>query len=219
MLERTPPPSPFDQVIMAVKDGIREARYAPGQRIIEPELMRALNVSRSSVREGLRRLAAEGFVEWQRFRGASIVRMSRRQVSDFMDLREVLEGFGAACAASRLETEGRGDIAKLQRARNARSQIAASYDAYNNEFHDLILRLSGNVELPVVLAQTRLPILRLQFNKILLSPEQIKISAADHKRVVAAILEKDTRAAEQAMRTHIRHSATCILSAPSSFFA
>ena len=63
-------PSTVDRVIAAVKDRIRDAQYAPGQRLVEPTLMAELGVSRGSVREALRRLAAEGFVEWERFRGA-----------------------------------------------------------------------------------------------------------------------------------------------------
>jgi len=83
----------------------------------------------------------------------------------------------------------------------------------------LILRLSGNRELAGVLNQTRLPIFRLQFNKILLFPDQIRQSREDHTRIVQAILKRDPRAAETAMRDHIRHSAACILSSPGSHFA
>src|SRR5262245_26563771 len=217
MLQHTT--SAVDQVIQAVKGAIREARFAPGQRLIEPELMRELGVSRGSVREALRRLAAEGFVEWERFRGASIIRMSRRQAVDFLELREVLEAFGAASAAARLDADGRRALLKHERTPGAGSLIPASYDAYNNEFHDLILRLSGNQEISGVLNQTRLPIFRLQFNKILLLPDQIKQSRADHTRIVQAILDGDPRAAETAMRDHIRHSAACILSSPRNHFA
>jgi DNA-binding GntR family transcriptional regulator len=217
MLERTT--SAVDQVILAIKDAIREARYAPGQRLVEPELVREFGVSRGSVREALRRLAAEGLVEWERFRGASIIRMSRRQVTDFLELREVLEGFAAASAAAKLDTDGKSALMKLERTPNARSLIPASYDAYNNEFHDLILRLSGNRELPGVLNQTRLPIFRLQFNKVLLFPDQIRQSREDHTRIVQAISKRDPRAAETAMRDHIRHSAACILGSPGSHFA
>jgi DNA-binding GntR family transcriptional regulator len=217
MLERTT--SAVDQVIQAIKDAIREARYAPGQRLIEPELVRDFGVSRGSVREALRRLAAEGLVEWERFRGASIIRMSRRQVTDFLELREVLEAFSAASAAAKLDADGKSALKRLERTPNARSLIPANYDAYNNEFHDLILWLSGNRELGGVLNQTRLPIFRLQFNKILLFPDQIWQSREDHTRIVQAILKRDPRAAETAMRDHIRHSAACILSSPGSHFA
>jgi DNA-binding GntR family transcriptional regulator len=208
-----------DQVIVAVKDRIRDARYAPGQRLIEPELMRELGVGRGSVREALRRLAAEGLVEWERYRGASIIRMSRRQVVDFLELRELLEGFAAACAAEQLTPESAKALAKLERTREATSVIPASYDSYNDEFHAMILRLSGNLELPGMLDRSRLPILRLQFNRILLLPNQIKQSRADHAKIVKAILKHKRAAAEMAMRAHIRHSAECILSSPKHHFA
>lgn len=217
MLDRTP--SAVDQVIVAVKDRIRDARYAPGQRLIEPELMREFGVGRGSVREALRRLAAEGLVEWERYRGASIIRMSRKQVVDFLELRELLEGFAASCAAERLTAEGSKGLAKLERTREAHSIVPASYDSYNNAFHALILRLSGNLELPAMLDQSRLPILRLQFNRILLLPDQIKQSRADHTQIVKAVLKGRASAAQAAMRTHIRHSAQCILSSPKDHFA
>ena len=217
MLERSV--SAVDQVIHAIKEGIRDARYAPGQRLVEPELMREVGVSRGSVREALRRLASEGFVEWQRYRGVSIVRMSRRQVSDFLDLRELLEGFAARRAAEKIEPQGRARLLKLERTKNARSIVAGNYDSYNNEFHALIVDLGRNAELPSLLNQIRLPILRLQFNKIFLYPEQIRLSRGDHDKIVSAILEGAALAAERAMRQHVRHSAECILSSPKAFFA
>lgn len=217
MLDRSP--SAVDQVIMAVKDRIRDARYAPGQRLIEPDLMREFGVGRGSVREALRRLAAEGLLEWERYRGASIIRMSRRQVVDFLELRELLEGFAASSAAAKLTSEGSKTLTKLERTPEANSIVPASYNSYNNEFHALILRLSGNLELPAMLDQSRLPIVRLQFNRILLLPDQIKQSRADHTQIARAILKKQPSAAEAAMRVHIRHSAQCILSSTKQYFA
>src|SRR3954454_4442222 len=70
---------------------------------------------------------------------------------------------------------------------NARSTLPANYDAYNNQFHSLILRLSGNGYVAGVLDHTRLPIFRLQFNKLLLQPEQIAQSRADHNRIAKEI--------------------------------
>jgi DNA-binding GntR family transcriptional regulator len=212
-------PSAVERVIVAIKDRIKEALYVPGQRLVEPELMNEHKVGRGTVREALRRLAAEGFVEWQMFRGASIVRMSRRQVEDFLELRELIEGYAASCAAARIDSDGAKALTKLERCPGATSVVPASYDAYNNEFHDLILRLSGNREVRSILDQTRLPIFRLQFNRVLLFPNQIKQSRQDHDRIVKAILKGNAKDAELAMRKHIQHSASCILSAPKNYFA
>jgi DNA-binding GntR family transcriptional regulator len=217
MLERSI--STVDQVIEAIKMGIRDARYVPGQRLVEPDLAREYGVSRGSVREALRRLAAEGFVNLERFRGASIIRMSRKQVVDLLELREVLEGFASSLAAQRTNNKGWGRLTRLEKTSGARSDLPRQYDSYNNEFHDLILVLSGNAELPGMLNQIRLPIFRLQFNRILLLPEQIKQSRLDHIAIVKALLKRNPSAAEQTMRLHIRHQAKRILSAPNEFFA
>lgn len=217
MLERSL--STVDQVIEAIKLGIRDARYVPGQRLVEPDLAGEYGVSRGSVREALRRLAAEGFVNLERFRGASIIRMSRRQVVDLLELREVLEGFGASLAAQRADDSGRLRLTRLEKTPSARSVLPRQYDDYNNEFHDLVLALSRNAELPGMLNQIRLPIFRLQFNRILLLPEQIEQSRLDHNAIVKALMKGNPAAAERAMREHIRHQAKRILSAPKEFFA
>lgn len=217
MLERSL--STVDQVIDAIKLGIRDARYVPAQRLVEPDLAKEYGVSRGSVREALRRLAAEGFVNLERFRGASIIRMSRNQVVDLLELREVLEGFGAYQAAQRADDSGWLKLSRLEKTPGAKSELPRLYDNYNNEFHDLILALSGNAELPGMLNQIRLPIFRLQFNRILLLPEQIKQSRMDHNVIVKALLKGSPSAAERAMRGHIRRQAKRILSAPKEFFA
>jgi DNA-binding GntR family transcriptional regulator len=216
MLERSQ--SAVDQVIAAIKSAIREARFAPGQRLVETDLMAQLGVSRGPVREALRRLAAEGLVQSDRFRGASVLRMSRQQVIELNEIRGALEGFGASLAAVRLDAKGRERLMRLQR--QARSATTpSSYGDYNSSFHRLIWELSGNRELPEFVEHTRLSIFRLQFHSVLLSVTHIKRSRADHARIVEAILDGDGSAAEKAMRRHINNSTQGILQAPLHFFA
>ena len=94
--------SAVDQVMEAVKDGIRQARYVPGQRLVEPDMMRDFAVSRGTVREALRRLAAEGFVQIELYRGASIRKMSRDEFVELNEIRALLEGYAASLAAQRM---------------------------------------------------------------------------------------------------------------------
>jgi DNA-binding GntR family transcriptional regulator len=216
MLERSQ--SAVDQVIAAVKSAIREARFAPGQRLVETDLMEQLGVSRGPVREALRRLAAEGLVQAERFRGASVLRMSRQQVIELNEIRGALEGFGASLAAVRLDGKGRERLMRLQR--QSRSATgSSSYGDYNSAFHRLIWDLSGNRELPESVEHTRLSIFRLQFHSVLLSAAHIARSRADHARIAEAILAGDGGAAEKAMRLHIDNSTQGILQAPPYFFA
>jgi DNA-binding GntR family transcriptional regulator len=209
--------STVDIVIDAIKLGIRDARFAPGQRLVETELMSELNVSRPSVREALRRLTAEGLVQCQRFRGASVMRMSRSQAAELGEIRATLEGLAAALAARKLTKAGEERLVRLQKQGRAAASGQA-YHAYNEAFHALIWSLSGNRELPRFVEYTRLAIFRLQFASVLLSPRPMERSLADHERVASAILDHNPLRAEREMRTHIDHSMQGILDAPSHFF-
>ena len=98
-------PSAVDRVIVAVKDRIKEALYVPGQRLVEPDLMNLkLAAARCAKRcAGWRRRASSN---GRCFAALNIVRMSRRQVKDFLELRELIERYAASCAAARIDAEG-----------------------------------------------------------------------------------------------------------------
>ncbi|MFT8246860.1 GntR family transcriptional regulator [Roseomonas sp. BN140053] len=210
--------SAVDGVIAHIKSGIRAGRYAPGQRLVEPDLTEALGVSRSSLREALRRLAAEGFVELQHFRGARVRKMTRADVLELTEIRAVLEGYAAATAAARIDAPGRDALLALERsADGARARDAAGYGAYNAAFHEAVLRLGRHQHLPGFVEHTRLAVFRLQFDFLLLTPARIRTSRAEHRVIAKAILKGDAVAAEAAMRGHILGNTAAILDAPEEY--
>ena len=212
--------SAVDQLIEAIKLRVRTARFVPGQRLIEADLMREFRLSRGPIREALRRLTAEGLVQTEPFRGASIVRMSRRQVIDLNQIREVLEGYAAAQAALHIDAHGRAAFARVLKLWSAKpASRSITYGEYNRQFHALILEQADNRELSTFVDRTRLAIFRLQFSTLLHNPGHIERSNADHARIVGAILKKDARGAELAMRVHLRHTAIDILAAPDEYFS
>lgn len=210
--------SAVERVINEIKNGVREGRYAPGQRLVEPALTEALGVSRGSVREAFHRLDAEGLIRLAPYRGASVRRMSRTDVAELHQIREVLEGHAAAAAALRLEDADRAEVQELERLWDEGDEFP-SYNEYNEQFHNLIMRIGRNAHIPRFVEQTKLAIIRLQFQFMLMPPRQTERSRAEHKRIIEAIFRNDPKAAEQAMRTHIRSSASVILSAPDHYFA
>jgi DNA-binding GntR family transcriptional regulator len=216
MLTRTI--SAVDQVIASIELAIQEARYAPGQRLIEPELMMEFGVSRGPIREALRRLGERGLIESERFRGARVIRMSRRQVVDLTEIRVALERYATSLAAERIDRKGATDLRQLERKATQVVDNSVAYDQYNVAFHAMILRLSGNRELPDFIDRTRFSIFRLQFNKLLLSPKRMPHSRAEHAHIAEAILDKDSRAAAERMAVHIRNTTRGILDAPDHFF-
>src|SRR5919204_2708887 len=91
-------------------DGIRErllaGDYAPGQRLIEVELVEELQVGRNTVREALARLASDGVVKIEPHRGASVPRLSVKELEELYAVREVLEGLAARLAALNIRERG-----------------------------------------------------------------------------------------------------------------
>jgi len=212
--------SAVDHVVHVLRNAIRAGQFVPGQRLVEPDLIERLEVGRSSLREALRRLEAEGVVEIQQFRGARVRQMSREDVLELNEIRAVLEGYAAASAAQRIDAAGRKALGDLERKIDrGRSPLAQSYSDYNTHFHDLILRLGDHVHLPNFIAQTQLAVFRLQFDRVLLTPSRMKRSRAEHRAIVKAILKGDPTAAETAMRRHIGNTSAEILKAPSSYFS
>ena len=210
--------SAVDQVMEAIKAGIRDARYVPGQRLVEPDMMRDFDVSRGTVREALRRLAAEGFVSIELYRGASIRKMSRGEFVELNEIRALLEGYAAALAAQRMSKTERKKLLDLEQLWDRGTQNL-SYAQYNEQFHALIVAASRHKQLPNFVQQAQLSIFRLQFHSILQTPVATRRSRLEHRRIVKAILKGDTTGAETAMRQHIQNSAVVIMGAPDTFFS
>jgi len=210
--------SAVDQVMEAIKSGIRNARYVPGQRLVEPDMMRDFDVSRGTVREALRRLAAEGFVSIELYRGASIRKMSRSEFVELNEIRALLEGYAAALAAQRMSRAERKKLLELEQLWD-RGTPNLTYAQYNERFHTLIVEASRHKQLPNFVQQAQLSIFRLQFHSILQTPVATRRSRLEHRRIVKAILKGDAPGAESAMRQHIQNSAAVIMGAPDTFFS
>jgi len=210
--------SAVDRVMDAVKSGIRAARYVPGQRLVEPDMMRDFDVSRGTVREALRRLAAEGFVQIELYRGASIRKMSRDEFVELNEIRALLEGYAASLAAQRMTKAERKKLSELEQQWDRGTQHL-TYAKYNEQFHALIVEASRHKQLPNFVQQAQLSIFRLQFQSILQTPVATRRSRIEHRRIVKAILKGDGAGAESAMRQHIHNSAAVIMAAPDTFFS
>lgn len=210
--------SAVDQVMEAIKTGIRNARYVPGQRLVEPDMMRDFDVSRGTVREALRRLAAEGFVSIELYRGASIRKMSRGEFVELNEIRALLEGYAASLAAQRMSKAERKKLLDLEQLWDRGAQNL-TYAQYNEQFHTLIVEASRHKQLPNFVQQAQLSIFRLQFHSILQTPVATRRSRLEHRRIVKAILKGDALGAESAMRQHIQNSAVVIMGAPDTYFS
>lgn len=198
-----------DQVVDAITARIRNGSLVPGQRLVEADLTADLGVSRGPLREALSRLAAEGLVEIEPYRGALVRRLTDEEIAQLFDVREALEGMAARLAA--VSVQNGADTTELSAALHDMEKLRERPDPYgyleaNNVFHDAIFKLSGNTLLQSHIAQLETHAYRLQFQQVLKTDARLK-GIADHEKIAAAILAGNPRAAETEMRRHVRRSA------------
>jgi DNA-binding GntR family transcriptional regulator len=198
-----------DAVIEAITEGVKDGRYAPGQRLVEADLTQELGVSRGPLREALGRLAAEGIIEIEPYRGAIVRRLTRDDLEDLFQVREVLEGEAARLASQRIDDgDNRARLqASMKTARELRRRgDVGAYIDENSRFHELIVEMSQSRLLARLIPSLQVHSFRLLFRQLMMDPAAMEQSIDEHEAVTEAILAGDGRAAEKAMRRHVRRS-------------
>ncbi|WP_433825271.1 GntR family transcriptional regulator [Actinoplanes sp. CA-015351] len=191
-----------------VRDALREAilagEYLPGERLVEAQLCVRLEASRFNVRAALQDLAAEGLIEVQRNRGAQVRKVSMAEAVEITEVRMVVEGLIAGRAAERVtddEAIELDEIGLLMR----RAVEAGEYRRYsdlNQRLHALIRDIAGHHTADRIVETLRGQLVRHQY-MLSLVPGRPQTSLPQHERIIAAIRNRDPKAAETAMRTHI----------------
>lgn len=202
------PDEPFasatDRVADAITRGIRAGTFVPGQHLLEPDLTRRLGISRGSLREALKHLAAAGIVTLNRFRGAYISTLDHISVLDLLDTLEPLARLAAKLAAARCREE-----ATRERMREAAAAIDAASRSHNNaryleqrrHFYDTLIDIGGNRELERVIPLSRTDLFRAQVETVQ-SEAQRRRHAAGYAKIAKAVLDGDPAAADRAVRNH-----------------
>jgi len=193
--------SAAETIVRDILRGLYEGRYVSGQRLVEPDLIDRYGVSRSTVREAIKRLAAQGVVETRHHHGARILTMTREEGINILMIAELLVGLAARQAAEHIdEGTGRKD---LQRALDAVTTSNASDDRFDfilarNRFHRTLARIAGSPVLEQTLANLHVHLVR---NRLVMTPEE---RAASYRRIADAIFAGDAAKAEEYARAHVR---------------
>ena len=196
--------SATDRIADTITRGIRAGAFVPGQHLLEPDLTRRLGISRGSLREALKHLAAAGIVTLNRFRGAYISTLDHKSVLDLLDTLEPLARLAARLAASACD----GDDAR-ERMRSAAAAIDAASRSHNNaryleqrrNFYDTLIDIGGNRELERVIPLSRTDLFRAQVETVQ-TEAQRRRHAAGYAKIAKAVLDGDPAAADRAVRNH-----------------
>lgn len=200
------PASAADESYARLRAMLVGGDFSSGERLLENELTGQLGVSRTPLREALRRLQSDGLVTLSG-RGVVVAQPSPKEIVDLYRYRAVLEGFTAELVATRHQA---GELApvQIQRLRQLRDQVEHGADATttasaNLDLHRYIASLSGNSF--VIEALSRVwDIISIASVENLADDAEWRAAINDHHRdIVEAIAGGDPVAASTAAREHV----------------
>lgn len=188
-----------------IRGAILAGRLAPGDRLVEDRLADELGVSRNPVREALRMLQSEGYVEIVPRRGASVAQLTAEEGHDLLEVRGPLEALAARLAARRITADGIEALRDVHRRGTAAAAQGQLDDLppLNTEFHAGIVAAAGNVYLADFIRSLRD---KIQW----VYAADVKARAAEswkeHGELLEAIAQGDEDYAADLASAHIFHA-------------
>jgi len=198
-----------EKAYATIRRGILEGTYPAASRVTEQEIAVLSGVSRTPVREALRRLQAEGLLRFVPNQGAVVAAWSHHEVEEIFALRALLESYAAeraALRASPAQITALGRLADRQQALSARpvvkQQTLTEIADLNSRFHQTLQEAAGSPRLVAMLASlVEVPLVSQTFRNY--SPDELLRSARQHGEIVRAIGAGDPEAAAAIMRAHV----------------
>ena len=200
-----------EKILETIRDAIIAGTLKPGEKVAEPELAERFGISRTPIREAFRQLESEGFLTVVPRKGAIVASLSAKDVSDFYEVKEILEGYAARRAAGKM---GKEAIARMERLNAEMSQAAAARDPrrindLHNEFHEVFLDACGNERLAQIVRGLVLQFRRFRLH--LSMPGRIEGILRQHQEIIEAFRNGDAELAETLVRKNAGHGRELLL--------
>ncbi|MGI6668203.1 MAG: GntR family transcriptional regulator [Acetivibrionales bacterium] len=197
-------------------DTLREAIIAgelkPGERLMEVQLAEKMGVSRTPVREAIRKLELEGLVEMLPRKGARVAHLSEKEIMDVLEVRATLDGLASSLSALRITDSEKKEL------KNVLAQFIVCVERNNLqgsikkdvEFHDVIYRSSRNNKLIQISNNLREQVQRYRviYIKDYSSSEEL---VKEHTEICDAISRRDPEAAMKFAQEHIKKQEESII--------
>ena len=203
-----------EAVCESLRNAIRTGKLEPGERLMEVQLAEELGISRTPIREAIRKLEQEGYVIMLPRRGTYVSSVTVHDVQEIFEIRTALESLSCGLAARRIESE---ELEKLQKL----LQLIEGYIEDNDidnivktdiEFHGLLYQVSRNERLGVVINNLKEQLAR--FRKLSMSyPGRLEETLEEHREMVEAIANGSVTAAREAAERHMERAEETLLKA------
>ena len=193
-----------DVVFKTLRQAIVTGEFAPGERLMEISLAKRLGVSRTPVREAIRKLELEGLVTMIPRKGAQVAKITEKSLREVLEVRSVLEEFAASLACERIDASGIREMKDLHRQfiQAVESDDIKQIVDCDEKFHDAIFRAAKNERLLSIIAGLREQFYRYRMEYIR-DMEDYTLLIEEHDRLQSAIFRHDREEAKQMMKTHI----------------
>ncbi len=203
-----------DIVFETLREAIIASRLRPGERLMEVQIAEELGVSRTPVREAIRKLELEGFVVMVPRKGAYVAGISIKDITDVFEIRRALEGLSAELAAERMTEDELEELERLlvrTMETTERLDVASTVDM-DTGFHQVIYEASRNEKLSSMLYHLREQIQRFR-TQSLSRPGRLSRVVVEHRGIVDALQRRDPELARQLAEQHIDSAESELLAA------
>ncbi|HIZ39043.1 MAG TPA: GntR family transcriptional regulator [Candidatus Anaerobutyricum stercoris] len=203
-----------DVVFNTLRRAIITGEFAPGERLMEISLANRLGVSRTPVREAIRKLELEGLVIMIPRKGAQVAKITEKSLRDVIEIRCVLEEFAASLACERITEEGKEKLKESHRQFVEAAQTNDIIDIVekDEQFHDAIFQATCNDRLITIINNLREQFYRYRMEYVK-DIEQHSVLVTEHEQLLHAIFNQDSETAKQIMRTHLKNQQEGVIQA------
>ena len=200
-----------DEVFYELRDRILKGELKPGDRLLEIRLAEQLGVSRTPVREALRLLEKEGLAVNIPRRGAQVARMTQKDLSDVLELREVLDDLAITKACTNINDE---IIKKLNDALAVFKEAVSGGDlseivSADEAFHNVIYEAADNPRLMSLLDNLKEQMYRFRFAYVK-GEKNYDVLIREHQLMIDGLKDKDEKSVKETMRTHLKNQMDAI---------
>ncbi|MGI6553908.1 MAG: GntR family transcriptional regulator [Bacillota bacterium] len=201
-------------VFETLRGAIIDGTLKPGERLMEVQLAEDMGVSRTPVREAIRKLELEGLVLMIPRKGAYVSGISSKDIADVFEVRAALESLAAGLAAERITEQELEDLNRFMVEVTINAEIGDLEKVIKSDtdFHDQIYRASRNSRLVQIINNLRDRIQRFR-SASLAHPGRIKETLEEHKKLLEAISERNISVARALAQEHIENAESIMMEA------
>jgi len=199
-------------VYETLRDAIINQILKPGERLMEIQLADEMGVSRTPVREAIRKLELEGLIVMVPRRGAYVAGISMKDIHEVFEVRGALEALAAKLAAERITNEELEEMERrlVQEAEETVANNLRSIVEIDTSFHELLYKAARNSRLIQFINNLQEQLHRFR-SASLARPGRSKTALEEHKKIVEALAERNAKLAEKLAIEHIGNAEHAML--------